>query len=560
MAEERLIPLPGSERLAPRNLIAGTPVRDDERIGVTVVLRRRAELPEDVVQGSRTLSSTDLAEHYGADPADVTRVVDELGRLGLEVVETDAGSRRILVEGDAAALRRAFGCALFHHSRAASAGGPVYRYRTGQLHVPAALGGIVVAVLGLDNRPQAEARLRFAPSQARSVSYTPLDLAKIYNFPAQENGAGQRLAIIELGGGYSGQELQRYFSGLGVSAPKVTAVSVDGARNAPEGDPNGADGEVVLDVQIAGAMANGADVLVYFAPNSDRGFLNAVSTAAHASPAPTAISISWGSAENAWTSQAREAMNQAFADAAALGVTVTAAAGDAGSSDGSASGQPEADFPAASPYVLACGGTRLVADSGTGSVASETVWNAGAAGGATGGGVSKVFPEPRWQANVNVPGNGRGVPDVAAVADPATGYQVLVDGQSTVVGGTSAVAPLWAALVCRLAQALGRPLGLLQPLIYPRTAGTTAFPGFRDITQGKNGAYSAGPGWDACTGLGVPDGQALLDSLRGQAQPAPTQQAARASAAASVDPEDWRAGGASSREHDLRRERPPHWG
>lgn len=558
MSEEHFVPLPGSERPAARNLVAGTRVADSERIGVTVVLRRRAELPEDVVQGLRTLSGKDLGESYGADPADVERVVNVLGRFGVEVSEIDARSRRIQVEGESQALLRAFGCALFQRSSTEDGAEPGYRYRTGQLHIPAELDGIVIAVLGLDNRPQAQARLRFVPSRARSVSYTPLQLAEIYKFPSETDGTGQRLAIIELGGGYSDRELQQYFATLGISAPKVTAVSVDGARNAPEGNPNGADGEVVLDVEIAGAMANGAHLLVYFAPNSDQGFLNAVSAAAHATPAPTAISISWGSAENAWTAQAREAMNQAFADAAALGATVTAAAGDAGSSDGDPSGLPETDFPASSPYVLACGGTRLIANGG--SVVSETVWNGEPEGGATGGGVSRAFPRPQWQANVDVPGKGRGVPDVAAVADPATGYEILVDGHTTVVGGTSAVAPLWAALVCRLAQALGRPLGLFQPQIYPRTPGTTALPGFRDITQGNNGAYSAGPGWDACTGLGVPVGQALLDHVRGQARSAGAPKTPAAQASTRVDPENWQAGEEAARERDLRRERPPHWG
>lgn len=171
------------------------------------------------------------------------------------------------------------------------------------------------------------------------------------------------------------------------------------------------------------------------------------------------------------------------------------------------------DFPASSPYVLATGGTSLRADPATGVVQSETVWNDSQ--GSTGGGVSDVFPRPAWQAHVDVPHAGRGVPDVSAVADPATGYQVLVDNQPAVIGGTSAVAPLWAALVARLAESLGRPLGLLQPLVYPRTPGSTAYPGFRDITIGNNGAYKAGKGWDAATGLGVPDGTELLAHLRG---------------------------------------------
>ena len=240
--------------------------------------------------------------------------------------------------------------------------------------------------------------------------------------------------------------------------------------------------------------------MVYFAPNTDQGFVDAVTTAVHASPTPTAISISWGQSEDAWTAQGRTALDQALADAAALGITVCVAAGDNGSGDAQTDGQPHTDFPASSPHALACGGTSLRGDAASGVISSETVWNDGAGHGATGGGVSDTFALPSWQASAGVPARarsrhraGRGVPDVAGCADPQTGYQVLVDGQSMVVGGTSAVAPLWAALICRLAQSTGKPFGLLQPLLYAGvTAGAAA--GFQDITSGNNGAYAAGPG------------------------------------------------------------------
>jgi kumamolisin len=285
-------------------------------------------------------------------------------------------------------------------------------------------------------------------------------------------------------------------------------------------DPQGADGEVLLDIEVAGAAAPGASQVVYFAPNSDRGFVDAVTTAVHASPTPTVVSISWGQSEDSWTGQARAALDQAFADAAALGVTVTAAAGDNGSGDRVADGKAHTDFPASSPHVLACGGTSLRLDS-AGAIASETVWNDGSGGGATGGGVSDVFALPAWQKSAGVPHaagtakTGRGVPDVAGNADPETGYQVRVDGKDTVVGGTSAVAPLWAALICRLAQSTGQSFGLMQSLLYAGvTAGNTPA-GFRCIETGNNGAYRACAGWSPCTGLGVPDGPALLARLKG---------------------------------------------
>ncbi len=206
-------------------------------------------------------------------------------------------------------------------------------------------------------------------------------------------------------------------------------------------------------------------------------------------------------------------------DAAALGVTVFCASGDNGSGDGAGDGLAHTDFPASSPHVVACGGTRL--SGGADGITAEVVWNQGSAGGATGGGISDTFDVPAWQAGAAVPPSanpggrrGRGVPDVSGDADPQTGYRVRVDGQDTVVGGTSAVAPLWAGLTALLNQALGRQVGFLNPELY---GAVLAGGGFRDIIDGDNGAYSAGPGWDPCTGLGSPRGGAILAALRGTA-------------------------------------------
>jgi kumamolisin len=287
-------------------------------------------------------------------------------------------------------------------------------------------------------------------------------------------------------------------------------VSVAGGANTPGGD---ADGEVMLDIELIGALAPGAAIAVYFAPNTDQGFYEAISQAAHDSARHTTVmSISWGGPENGWTASALTAMQSALEDAAALGVTVTVASGDGGSSDGESGAEPHVDFPASSPYALACGGTKLLSSGGV--ITSEVTWNETQSGeGATGGGVSVQFPLPAWQTNAAVPKApngqaGRGVPDVAGNADPQTGYQVLVDAQPQVIGGTSAVAPLWAALAARLNQKLGSPLGEVHAALYqigPRA--------FHDIMSGNNGAYQAGPGWDPCTGLGSPQGEALLAAL-----------------------------------------------
>jgi kumamolisin len=516
--------LPGSARTELTGAEVVGPVRAEDRIVVTLILRRRAEIPIDLVEGPDTVTRNQLAQRHGAHPDDVARVRQELAASGLEVRATDLGMRSITITGPASAMTAVFGAELtVVRSTDPVTGRTVeHRARSGELRVPAALSDVVIAVLGLDDRPQARAHsrvLRAADQPAETIYYLPTELGAIYDFPPDFDGSNQTLAIIELGGGFDPRDLETYFAEIGVPAPSVRVVSVDGAQNSPTGDPSSADGEVELDIEIAGALAPGAELLVYFAPNTDQGFLDALNTAIHAQHTPTAISISWGSSEDKWTPQARTVFDHALADAAALGVTVCVAAGDNGSSDGQANGRVHVDFPASSPHALACGGTRLETDS-TGAILSETVWNDGTNGGATGGGVSDVFALPAYQATAGVPGRvgggtGRGVPDIAAEADPVTGYVVLVDGEWVAVGGTSAVAPLWAALLCRLAQAIGRPLGLVQTRLYAGAKRGQGQPGFRDITVGNNGAYRAGPGWDACTGLGVPDGTALLKRLGG---------------------------------------------
>jgi kumamolisin len=462
-----------------------------------------------------------------------------------------------MVAGTLADLASAFGTTLQQVSSPDPGGrGMVtHRYREGPLFVPAALAGVVVAVLGLDTRPQARPHFRTRGSSgtagagaaaAPSGGYPPNQVAAVYQFPAGTDGSGQTVAVIELGGGFSASDLDTYFGGLDITVPSVTAQGVDGASNAPGSDPNGADIEVNLDIDVIGAAAPGAKQVVYFGPNNgDQGFVDAISAAAEASPAPIAISISWGQSEDSWTAQGLSSMNAAMSDAAALGITVCAAAGDNGSGDDVSDGEPHCDFPASSPYALGCGGTKL--EFSGGAITSEVVWNETASKeGAGGGGVSDQFALPSWQANAGVPARaggtasgggggehhrrrktgedvgaeaasgagGRGVPDVAGNADPVTGYSIYADGQSQVVGGTSAVAPLWAALVSRLAEATGQRFGLIQPALYAGVTPGTDVPGFRDITSGNNGAYAAGPGWDACSGLGSPDGTELLKRVQ----------------------------------------------
>jgi kumamolisin len=537
-----LVPLPGSDRSAlPGATPTSAPLDKSQVITVTVLLRRRAEVPRELVEGPETITTSELGAQYGADPADASLVADVLGSYGLAVTETHLESRRLKVSGTITQMEAAFGTTLAAVSspHLDGSGDVQHRYRTGGLSVPARLDGIITAVVGLDDRPQARPQFRRPPaSGARSAaepeggtsapapqpqgsSLTAPQVAGFYQFPDGTDGTGQTVGIIELGGGYQQSDLSTYFSGLGLSVPPVTAVGVDGAANTP--GQSDADGEVELDIEVVGGVAPGASQYVYFAANTDQGFIDAISQAVHATPTPIAVSISWGQSEDQWSAQSRTAMDQAFQDAAALGVTVTVAAGDNGSSDDpSEQTQVHCDFPASSPNVLACGGTKLIGNTSTFTITSEVVWNELASNeGAGGGGVSDVFPVPSYQGGAGVPTSasggttGRGVPDVAGNADPVTGYMVVVDGQQEPIGGTSAVAPLWAGLIARLAQATGKKFGLLQPLLYAGVAPGVAQPGFNDIVSGNNGAYKAGPGWDACTGLGSPNGSGLLTLLSG---------------------------------------------
>jgi kumamolisin len=468
-----------------------------------------AEIADQLPRQRRPLTRAEYAALHGASPEQIARVEEFARANGLTVVRVNPGQRSVVLAGPVSAMNRAFGVQLAEYGYP----GGTYRGRTGAIHLPADLAPIVEGVFGLDNRPQARPHVR--PAVSVSQSYTPLQVAQAYDFPGGLDGTGESIAILELGGGYSEADLQTYFSGLGIPTPAVSAVSILNAPNAPGQDPN-ADAEVMLDIEVAGAVAPGAKIVVYFAPNTDQGFLDALTQAIHdTTNNPSVVSISWGGPESSWTDQALTAFDQALQSATLLGVTVCCAAGDNGAADGVTDGRYHADFPASDPYALACGGTKLAVSNGA--ISSEVVWNEGP-NSATGGGVSDHFPLPPWQANVGVPFSqnpehfvGRGLPDVAGDADPSTGYKVRVDGEDTVVGGTSAVAPLWSGLIARINQQLGKPAGYLNALLYTRIARGTGV--FRDITQGNNNGYNAGSGWDPCTGWGAPDGAALLAAL-----------------------------------------------
>jgi kumamolisin len=567
---KKRITLPGSNRRPlPGAKVVGA-VDSNQRIEITLQVRRKSgsdldatvsKIASQGLAARKYLTRAELASQAGADPADIAKIDTFAHDHGLTVVEADLARRTVKLSGRVADLSAAFGVKLQRYK----AGAISYRGRTGSLTIPGELGGIIERVLGLDDRPVVETHYRVlnqgrgstaaraakrgrkGDKQNRATSYSPVQIAGIYDFPTGLDGTGQTIALIELndvnsqgnatGAGYATSDLETFFENLGITMPSVTAVGVDGGANLPGQDAD-ADGEVTLDIEVAGAIAPGAKIAVYFGTNTDDGFVQVVSAAVHDDVRkPGIVSISWGQAEETTTAQMLQGLQEILQEAAALGVTVCVAAGDDGSADMEQNvwdDKPHVDFPASSPYALACGGTTLGASSGP-DAPVETVWNDGANGGATGGGVSNFFPKPSYQNNIHVPppavaAGGRGVPDVSADADPNTGYNIVVGGQREQVGGTSAVAPLYAGLIARINQSLtsggGNAVGFVNPLIYAQSIPAGVF---HDVTQGNNdiyndldGEFEAGPGWDPCTGLGSVDGANLLAALQAQAGTSPT--------------------------------------
>src|ERR1035438_8295468 len=531
----------GEERTAVRGARIVGPAPADERIELTVQIRRRAPLLAAALDGSRPpggrsyLTHEQLEANHGATKADIGKVEKFARDHGIVVIESNAARRRVLLSGNVASCSKAFQVSLnrWEHPNG------TYRGRTGPVKIPANLDGIVTGVFGLDNRafakPHFNALRRSAADSAPAFKgYTSPQVAQFYNFPTGVDGTGQVIGIIELGGGFRPADLQAYATQIGVPVLSVTAVAVDNGKNAPT-NPNSADGEVMLDIEVAASIAPGAKVVVYFAAGaSDKDFLDAITQAVHdTANNPGVLSISWGGPEVEAEVSFQTEFDQALQSATALGITVTVASGDNGAADEGPKewdNLPHADFPASSPYALACGATNIQVANGA--ITAETVWNQNEADtqsdsfGSSGGGISEFFPVPSYQAKANLPNNvstgkpGRGVPDVSGDGDPASGYLVRVDGQEFPIGGTSAVAPLWAALIALINQKLNRRVGFINPLLYANPAA------LRDITQGNNKVgskkigYLAGPGWNACSGLGSPKGQNVLTVLG--SSPAPS--------------------------------------
>jgi kumamolisin len=504
------------------------------------------------------LNPKEFDELYGASRSDLAAIVKFAKASKLSVIESSVSKRRVLVEGTVSNVERAFGVELNDFQRK---GAGRFRGREGQIYIPEALAPIIAGVEGLDTRPAGRprrVRTRFAPARISSKraaaafknkwpgTFFPPQVASLYNYPTQFNGSGENIAVFAFNGGespdprggYNLAALKTYFQTvLKGSSPTFTDVVVQGPGNDPGPDTpqssnqGDATGEVMLDLCVVGSLAPRAHIFVYFTEFSTQGWIEALHRAITDSNDVSVISISYGNPEDdpnsAWTASGVKLVNDALEAASSKGITVCCASGDDGSSDQGSSGA-HADFPASSPWVLGVGGTTLKATEGPEpQIAREIVWNdldLPRPSGAGGGGVSTIFPMPSYQQHAGVPPAanpphqiGRGVPDVAAVADPLTGVVIMhVSGQQLEpIGGTSAAAPLWASLIIGINQGLGSRIGFLNPTLYASCSTGV----LNDVVLGNNGAYRAGPGWDACTGFGSPDGNKLLHALKNAPAP-----------------------------------------
>lgn len=336
------------------------------------------------------------------------------------------------------------------------------------------------------------------PNKPIKRVYNSLEVAGYYDFPERYTGANRVIALIELGGGYLEEDLDFYFKEVLKLPfrPVVIPMSVQGAKNNPA-DKKASVG-VTMDIEIIGAIAYCSTILVYFAPNSELGFYEAFYAAINnLNFRPSVIVTSWGCPETKNTPLYMESFNSMLGYAAKYNMNIFVSSGDKGSSDGT--NMLVVDFPASSPNVIACGGTTL--DVEDGEILSEVVWSG------SGGGFSNYFAKPDYQKFV---GTKRGVPDIAANSDPLTGYLIYVQGNLTVLGGTGAAACIYGAMGALFAQPM-ITVKYINPYIYDN-AELVCY----DIVEGSNGPdgkYDAGVGWDACTGNGRVYGKRLLESL-----------------------------------------------
>jgi len=534
MASKTHVLLPGSKRAKDPAAIRVGEIDPKEKIVVTIALAG-PNLPSADEYIGQTLTPAELAQKFGASQENADKVAKSLKKFGLKVEEVSLGTRSMTVSGTAKAMEAAFepGMAMMHSVRDGE-----YRGRQGTIKIPAELKGIVTGVFGLDQRRMARRKLNSAASASHAATLSPLapaDLEQRYNFPPGD-GEGQSIVIAEFGGGYFADDVAAYCNKFQRPVADVKAVAIDAPaytlqqtlalppqqRRLVLGDAV----EVMMDVEIVAGLCPKASISVYFSTFDQRGWvdlLNRVITAK-----PVALSCSWGLAEDdpSWSANAVATIDDRLNAARLLGITTCVSSGDDGSGDQVDDGKAHIDFPSSSPNALGVGGTMLKM---SGPNVQEVTWwespgQRAGGGGATGGGVSTVFSRPAWQ-KVKVKSlnsgsiDGRVAPDIAALSGPPF-YDLIFLGKDAPNGGTSASAPLWAALIARISAKL--PASKQQRFLYQ--SGGNGQPvgkgSSRDITVGNNTSnpdpgkgYKAGAGFDAVTGWGVPDGVKLLNSL-----------------------------------------------
>jgi kumamolisin len=432
-----------------------------------------------------------LKRQTDADPADV----DALRRYcnGLGITVGDSHWRSVTVSGPIERMIEAFGAtvAIFEDESQRR-----FRHRSGALHVPPEIVAIVRGIFGLHQWPRSR---KLASLERHATPLRARKVAERYRFPSGD-GRGQTVGVLQLNGVFNSVDFDRCMTAQKLAPQQPIIKRIDNAVVEHEIETI-KDLEAALDVQIIASLAPGARIVVYEAPNDERGFLDAIRTALFDDEfAPSVLSISYGWPEHLWTPVALGILDELFAVASLLGVSVFCASGDNGD-ELDAGGKAHVLAPASSPFAIACGATAITdAD-------AERAWEK------SGGGFSERFATPTWQ---NVAGSsalrygvpaGRGVPDVAAQESP--GYFVVMDGVELAMGGTSAVAPVWAALTARINQQLGTPIGFCAPLLYRPSSEAL----FEHVTAGSNGRFHAGAPWNPCTGLGVPIGSAIANAL-----------------------------------------------
>jgi kumamolisin len=514
---------------------------------VTLEVRAKKELPKLTDRPKTVMTREQINDMYGSSQSDIDKVVETFDKYGLKSVSENPITHTVKLKGTVSQMEDAFQVRLFNYTSDIGE----YRGRLGRVHIPRELEGIVLAVLGLDNRRLVRKRLRANRSPDlvahESRSYLPSQLALHYNFP-DGDGEGQTIGILEFGGGYFENDMEKFCNLAGISTiPTVKTISVDGTPT-NSNDDHGATGEVMLDVEIAAGICPKAKIVLYFANFADQGFVDALNAAfSDQENDPGVISISWGFAEGqywhagqGWTPQAMNNVNRTLRTIAASNmITVCVASGDDGSSDGIFDGHAHVDFPAASPYVLSVGGTIITKN---GSKLYDIVWKEndgirpvlGGNGGSTGGGVSTVpfsnnEARPLWQMNIPIesvnPGQiaGRVIPDLSANAGITSAYVYVVNSKKGINGGTSASAPLIAGLLTLInaKRPADKSVGYLTPLLYQTNGDgnvTVGASGCNDVISGNNitatiGGYSAAQGYDAVTGWGTPNGKKLEQAI-----------------------------------------------